>query len=353
MFKKAHDDYVMTVQLNLFYRTDFFYGDVVQVRIIYYIIIGVIIIMNKKTYFYIDDVIWVLRDLTAQRPASIFDNPFIAALKKAHDKYGMKVQLNIFCRTDFFYGGSEFTLADMTDAYKKEWSDNCHWLKFGFHAKQEFPDYPYINASYEDVKADFDYTYNNVKRFAGECCFAYGTCTHWLPMSKAGCRALYDGGIKVMSVSYGERSEYNGDPSSLPYGHSFRLLQNRQPETKLFTRVSLNTAITKSICGYNHLPESIGETTIYSVKSYLDEETGMRFKRFCNGPCLNLSELDNLENEFAPLLDKEYIGYATHEQYFYPEYFAYQTDYVEKLLQAAEILSKNGYEYVFAEDLVN
>ena len=77
----------------------------------------------------------------------------------------------------------------------------------------------------------------------------------------------------------------------------------------------------------------------------------MNFKRFCNGPCLNLSSLDTLEEEFAPLLGYEYIGYATHEQYFYPDYYAYQTDYSQKILKAAEILSKNGYEHIFAEEL--
>ena len=50
----------------------------------------------KKAYFFIDDTIWVLRDITRERPASLFDNPFLKMLKANHDKYGMKVQLNIF-----------------------------------------------------------------------------------------------------------------------------------------------------------------------------------------------------------------------------------------------------------------
>ena len=58
----------------------------------------------KKAYFFIDDTIWVFRDLTRKRPASLFDNPFMKMLKGAHDKYGMKVQLNVFYRTDTYYG---------------------------------------------------------------------------------------------------------------------------------------------------------------------------------------------------------------------------------------------------------
>ena len=52
--------------------------------------------MDKNSTFVIDDVIWVFRDLTRQKPASLFDNPFLNMLREAHDTYGLKVQLNIF-----------------------------------------------------------------------------------------------------------------------------------------------------------------------------------------------------------------------------------------------------------------
>jgi len=76
---------------------------------------------GKRAFYYCDDVIWLFRDLTRQRPKSLFDNPFLKLMREAHDRYGMKVQLNCFYRTDFFYGTDEFTLAEMTDAYKSEW----------------------------------------------------------------------------------------------------------------------------------------------------------------------------------------------------------------------------------------
>ena len=66
--------------------------------------------MNKKAFFFIDDVIWVFRDLTRQKPEKLFDNPFMNMLKTAHDKYGLKVQLNLFYITDSFYGYDEFCL---------------------------------------------------------------------------------------------------------------------------------------------------------------------------------------------------------------------------------------------------
>ena len=51
---------------------------------------------GKKAFFYIDDVVWVFRDLTRQCPKSLFDNAFLGVLKEAHERYGMKIQLNCF-----------------------------------------------------------------------------------------------------------------------------------------------------------------------------------------------------------------------------------------------------------------
>ena len=58
---------------------------------------------GKRAAFYIDDVIWLFRELARNPPERLFDNPFLKVLKEAHDRYGMKVQLNCFYRTDFFY----------------------------------------------------------------------------------------------------------------------------------------------------------------------------------------------------------------------------------------------------------
>lgn len=309
--------------------------------------------MDKKCFFFIDDVIWVFRDLTRQRPGSMFDNPFLGMLKEGHDKYGMKVQLNIFYRTDFFYGEDEFSLSEMTDAYKSEWEEASDWLKLGFHAKQEFPDYPYVNADYETVKINMDRTKQEVFRFAGENSFAYGAVTHWLPMSKEGVMALHDGGIKVMSCSAGERREYTGDPQTLPYGHSFRFLHNKKPETMLYNRGSLDVAIDNSICAYNHLSQEDFERTKFSFDTILDEETGMHFKRFTNVACINLCDEEYLVNDILKKVGKQYLCYATHEQYFYEDYFSYQPDFPAKVLAAARTLYENGYTYFFVEELVD
>lgn len=55
----------------------------------------------KKAQFFIDDVIWVMRDLARERPKSLFDNGFMSILKRAHNEYGIKVQLNLCLRRSY------------------------------------------------------------------------------------------------------------------------------------------------------------------------------------------------------------------------------------------------------------
>ena len=306
----------------------------------------------KQAYFYIDDVIWVFRDLTRQRPKSLFDNSFMKMLKDAHERYGVKTQLNVFYQTDFYYGNDEFSLSEMTDAYKEEWEASTPWLKLGFHAKQEFPDYPYINISYQDMKDNFTKVVEEIARFAGKDSFTYAMIPHWLPVSEEGCRALKDCGIKLLGISAGERFEYDGNPDSLPYGHAGRLLQNRKPETALYKRGTSDLAIDTSLCSYNHLGLDITLPIKYTTETFLDEKTGLYFKDFETGPCLNLIEYKDLKEEFESILDKEFIFYYLHEQYFYPEYFLYHSDYAEKIFYVGEMMQKHGFTHIFAESLV-
>ncbi|MBE7010184.1 MAG: hypothetical protein E7418_01690 [Ruminococcaceae bacterium] len=310
--------------------------------------------MTKKVHFLIDDVIWVLRDITRKKPSSLFDNPFIHMLKTAHEKYGVKTQLNLFYRTASFYGNDDFTLKDVPPDYKNEWEEASDWLKLAFHAKEEFPDYPHVNARYQDVKDLFETVKNEVIRFAGEKTFTYGVCPHWNSVSEEGVKALYDCGVRIMDVSIGESFPYNGDPNSLPYGHALRLLHNRQPETKVYSRGGRDVAINNSISAYNHLSPAQFEATRGRLASILDEKTGMRFKKFhLPDLTLNLMEAHEVENLIAPFIGNEYIGVCTHEQYFYEDYMVYQPDYDEKIYKMGAYLKQNGYEFIFAEELAD
>ena len=309
--------------------------------------------MDKRAQFFIDDVIWVFRDLARKRPASIYDNDYMAMLKHAHDTYGLKVQLNVFYRTSFWYNNDEFCLTEMPDCYKAEFEAASDWLKFGFHSKEEFPDYPFVNADYDTVDTVFKQIKHEIVRFAGEASWALSVVPHWAPISREGIMALRDNGIKVTYATYGKRVEWNGEPlTSLPYGHAARFLHNKKPETALFTRTTLDTAITQSICGYNHVPEDVYTATIGKWATMKDDELGMQFTNSAS-TVLNLTPLQDLESKIGKDIGCEYISLATHEQYFYEDYFAYQPDYAEKLFKMGDILHRNGYRFVFAEELAD
>ncbi|MBQ3224709.1 MAG: hypothetical protein IJB42_03275 [Oscillospiraceae bacterium] len=306
----------------------------------------------KKAYFYIDDVIWCLRDVTQKRPASLFDDPFFSMLKNAHDEYGMTVQLNLFYRTDFFYGSREFTLKDVTDAYRSEFDEASDWLKFGFHAKQEYPAFPYVNAEYEDVKMDCDAIFGEVRRFAGDKSISYVVVPHVLPISKEGVRALCDCGVKLVNASAGDAFEFEEEPDVLPVWYKMRLLHNRKPETKLYRKKTRMIEHQTTICAYNHLDLETYATVRHKLAGIRDKEFDIYYKGLCNGPCLNLYGLSELEDEYAPLIGKDYIGSGLHEQYFYPDYFAYQPEYADKIYKMCEILKRNGYEFITGDDMI-
>ena len=305
---------------------------------------------GRKASFFIDDTIWVLRDLTRTRPKSMFDVPLFKALKEAHDRYGLKLQMNLFYRTDYFYGTDEFTLGDVTDAYKAEFEAASDWLKFGLHALQEFPDYPFVNQEYKDLKFVADRTFGEIRRFAGEKSCAYAMEPHWSPINRDGCCALRDCGIRLLSTTHGRRYAYNGDPKSLPYGHALRLENNRKPDTALFRRGY--TTLDASICGYNHLSWEQHKASVGQFKAIYDRDTRLCYRKFCNTIFLNQYRREEVASELKPHLGVEHLVFADHEQYFYRDYLAYQPDYAEKIFIAAELLRANGYDFIFIEDTI-
>ncbi len=306
--------------------------------------------MEKKAQFFIDDVIWVFRDLTREKPKSLFDNPYMAMLKRAHDEYGVKVQLNAFYRTSFWYGNDEFSLSDMTDAYKKEWEEASSWLKIGFHSKEEWPDYPYINADYSLVNDNFNLIKNEVIRFAGEKTFAKSVVPHWAPISEEGIRALYDNGIRVTYATHGIKEEYNKDTANLPYGHEFRLFHNRKAESGVYNKLTHDTAIARALCSYNHITDEEYFSCAGKLKTVKDAKTGMSYSATAEA-VLNLIPIKIIEAELSRFKDREYLSIGNHEQYYYSDYYAYQPDYAEKIYMMGKIMKENGFEFIFAEDL--
>ena len=65
---------------------------------------------------------------------------------------------------------------------------------------------------------------------------------------------------------------------------------------------------------------------------------------------LNLCTPDKVREEMAAAQKYDLLVFADHEQYFYRDYYAYQPDYAEKILLAAQLANASGREFIFIED---
>lgn len=84
---------------------------------------------SQKIHCSIDDTLWIFKDITEHKEyVSIFENPILKTMKKLHLKFGGK--FTCYC---FYNAWYNFTLADSTERFTKEFEENANWLKFGFH----------------------------------------------------------------------------------------------------------------------------------------------------------------------------------------------------------------------------
>lgn len=308
--------------------------------------------MTKKLYFFIDDNIWAFRQLAQENPESIFDIPYFKMLKDAHDNYGLKVQLNLFYQTDEAYGEGTFTLKEVPDTYKAEWEANCDWLKLAYHAKKEFPNFVHLNIDYDDMYNSFKNIEREVFRFAGEKSFTYATCAHWLPVSKDGVKALYDCGVRILAADHGDTFEYDPETSDLTPDCVENLLDNRKPETKCYKNRITPELILTSLCAYNHISEEEHQKIATNLNAVADKETGMLFKKFSTGTCLNNFKYEELNDSFEKQKDYEFAGVLVHEQYFHDFYEYYHPDYEDKIIAMCKYFTDNGFEFFFLEEVL-
>ena len=123
-----------------------------------------------------DDNILFLQDINDHKDTyqSIFDNPYLAVYKKAHDLYGACVHINIYYEyteeemKDFSAHKTYFNLSMMTDRFKPEWQQNADWLKLSFHARKNYPNRPYQNATIAQISRDIELVHREIIRFAGK-----------------------------------------------------------------------------------------------------------------------------------------------------------------------------------------
>ncbi|MBQ9973920.1 MAG: hypothetical protein IJP02_03055 [Oscillospiraceae bacterium] len=256
-----------------------------------------------KTFcFTVDDNIRFLKELTVQQPPSLFDHPYTAMLRRLHDRFGVRIQLNLF------YEMEGFDLSRMTDRYRDEWQAVSDWLRLSFHSHHENP-YPYEHAPYEEVYAHCKAVHDQILRFAGPDSLGKTTTVHCCRTTPEGLRALQDNGVTGLLGLYGTEAE----PRT-----SYRM------DEALAARLRSGQPVRQG--GISFAPIDL---------------------------IVNLVRQDGLADALAPLLGRESLHIMVHEQYFYPDYRAYHPDFEQKLALVFDILAAHGYQNRFFEQMIH
>ena len=250
----------------------------------------------KKFCFTVDDNIRFLQELTQGDYDSLFSHPYTALLKRLHEKYGVKIQLNLF------YENDSFTLAQTTDKFRQEWQANADWLKLSFHSRLE-NSRPYEYSDYDEVYKDCCAVHEQILRFAGESTLAKTTTIHCCQTTKEETRALSDCGVWGLLGLYGEKD-------------------------------------------YSCTEEQAQKARVGEIV-YGDNMAFARIDVILNKfePQENLEKLERIK-------DRKYVKIMIHEQYFYPDYPCYQPHFAKKLEQAFSFLQTNGFVSCFFEEII-
>ena len=269
----------------------------------------------KKYRFSLDDNIWFLQNLNENKDVykSMFEDPYLATLKKVHDLHGSKFHINIYYETPR-HGG--FNLSQMTDKYKDEFKANSDWMRLSFHANADKPDRPYMFATYEQAYFEMERVHKEILRFAGEEAFAKTVTTvHWGDCSVEAAKAFRDLGVKAFVSSY----NWNTDSST---------------DIRMYCDPEQCAIIDKF--GY-----------------YYDKEMDIYHFRYRGG--IQHADVAGFHAAFdrqrVDMPFYEFRDFCLHEQYFYPDFPRHQPNYFEKLDSAATWCDNNGFEPIFMDEL--
>lgn len=267
-----------------------------------------------------DDNILFLQDLTLNNYDSLFENPYLAVYKKAHDLYGACVHINIYYEytaeemKDFSAHQEYFNLSMMTDRYKEEWRRNADWLRLSFHARRNYPDSPYKNATAAEVARDMELVHREILRFAGPEVLSPVTTLHFGAANLAVTRTLREYGYRGLT---GYFELHKGEPLvayHYPVEHTRHVgdrdfwKDNR--EDIMFGRIDLVLNST------NH-PEKL------------------------------IAQLEEIkENPHRA----GFISIMIHEEYFYPDYRLYRDQFEKLVLEPCKWCFDHGYRGALMSD---
>ena len=307
------------------------------------------LVWDKKSFLrcncYIDDHSFFFTDLAKERPKKAFDHFYLKGLKNIHDKYGLKVTLNLFYHNDHF----DFELKDMPDIWKSEFIDNSDWMKFSFHSYSEFPDRPYLETTREEFARDWDLVQNNIYRFAGEECYIPPVVIHWANIHPVAAQEYIARGCRCYTHSM--RARVMGGPS----------LADRQKGGNMNDVQARSASGADKSCNSDALQMHYGfaDEASYLQKHGLYYDAGLGLFFFgrpgkLGGCCCNLVPLKDIPVRCRSMVDgaKEsgcnIVNIGSHEQYTFPYYANYLPDHMQRIEEAARCtLEVGGCKPVF------
>ena len=295
----------------------------------------------NKFYFTVDDTIVFLYDLNKnpEKYPSMFDHPFLAPFKKAHDLYGANVHLNLYWEfneesaRDFADHKEYFNLSMMTDRYRPEFEANAHWLTLSYHAHANYPDMPCKVQSADFIGKSIRMVHKEICRFAGPASLIPATTMHWGNCYLEAQRAFRDNGYRI------------------EFG-SFRVVDNDQAYLSYYGRDGLPRYIRGGgVDAYNQTSEAEGGTGRDFWKDNREDI------HFCHTDMvLNAIDLDNvipwMDAYMAQRPNSGFMHPMIHEEYYYPDYCNYLPDCGQRVLTAIRHLYEKGYRSVPIQDIV-
>lgn len=255
-----------------------------------------------KTFsFTIDDNIRFLKEIMEQNCKSLFDHPYTAMLKRLHERFHLKIQLNMF------YTTNGFDLTQMSDRYAREFKECSDWLKMSFHARGAIQRL-YENAGYDEVSRDCQAVHREILRISSPLSLAKTTTIHFCATNDEGVKALADNGVEGLLGLFGSDAR---------------------------PRVSYN------------VEESIAKKL---RRGEIEKDRGVAFAGI--DLVVNAVEQEEILPMLTKLLSHDTVRVMIHEQYFYEDYERYQPNFEEKLSIAFDMLCKNGYQSLFFEEMI-
>lgn len=280
----------------------------------------------KRYAVRIDDNVFFMTDLTRERPRRAFDHFYLKMLKELHLRYGSKFILKCFYRND--HDPEKFTIDQVPADYRNEFEDNSEWLHLAFHALGEFPDRPYQHCSAERLAGDYDLTYNELVRIAGEKSCTPPTNVHWAMLPPNRFRVLTERGLKILTAS--------GFLSNRIYADGrVENLEGNACDIGFFYEQDVAHHMAEKRCWYDT------DHQLFLSKSYF---------------CFNIDTPEEItakiKTEDARISEtrSDVLEAVGHEQYAYTRYSNYLPDYRERLETCCRVPSELGYKPVFFQD---